>query len=154
MTGRKLCAIESAALSNPNRQILVLMNAKKSHIRIPWKWLIKAKSSLISDLASIFHLSIGPVSNVQFMKLDMDEYVERSPLRKVWLEKLKPKINQFKATMSNLMRALYFSTNMVGLFLDMDTTSIKPFPKDIANFVVDGNWTFVRFSLIKLSSRS
>jgi len=67
----------------------------------------------------------------------MDKYIEHSQLRKVWFLKLKSKRNQFKATMSNLMRALLLH-KYGGSYLDMDTISIKSFPKDVSNFVIDG----------------
>jgi len=74
------------------------------------------------------------------MKLDMDKYLEQSQLGRLWLSKLKAVKNQFKATVSNLMRALLLYEHG-GSYLDMDTISIKPFPKDIANFVIHGKMT-------------
>jgi len=67
----------------------------------------------------------------------MDEYVERSELRNVWQRKLKPRRHIFKATQSNLMRALLLHRHG-GSYLDTDTISVKAFPPDLPNFVAQG----------------
>jgi len=49
MTGRKLCAFESAALANPQRKVVVLMNSRTFFISIPLQWLRNDTSKGISN---------------------------------------------------------------------------------------------------------
>jgi len=65
----------------------------------------------------------------------MDQYLEKSIWRKVWLEKLKP--SGHSCFRSDLLRVLLLE-KYGGAYLDYDTISMLPIPIDIPNFAVHG----------------
>jgi len=114
MTGRKLCAIESAAVKNPARQVLAILNSDEGSIELPAKW--KGKMP----------------SNVRFARLNVTRFIRGNVfLRKVWFETVRTP--RFKVIMSDLLRVL-FLYNHGGSYFDTDTITFREIPPDLPNF--------------------
>jgi len=80
-------------------------------------------------------LFVESLPNIKFARLDMDEFLQKSEFKKVWLEKIKPA--KHGSSMSNLMRVqLLFKYG--GAYVDTDVFSKAAIPTDIPSFGVHG----------------
>ncbi len=73
------------------------------------------------------------------MHLNFTALIDQSPQAHI-LEELNKESHSYKVQISDLLRLLLLSKHG-GAYMDSDTVSLKPFPSDIANFVIEGKPT-------------
>jgi len=79
--------------------------------------------------------------------MDMDGYLSRGIISRVWNEKIKVEAGRMKESMSNLLRVLLLYSHG-GAHFDTDTISQNAIPEDIPNFTQSGEEfisTFIAF---------
>jgi len=102
LSGRKLCAIESAAIQNPNMVVFALINAKGRTLSLPSNWMARRATHF---------------PNARFLSLNVSDYMRKSRLKRLWQEHISSTLDENPKTASNLLRVLFLHA-FGGVYLD------------------------------------
>jgi len=75
--------------------------------------------------------------NLKFVKFDFDTFINDSPVKDFWLNKVRKGVS-WKDQLSDILRSLLMLT-YGGAYLDSDSASRMQIPTDIPNFILKGN---------------
>ena len=128
--GRTLCALESAARLNPDKQVFFL-------------------ATHMSNIATVPNY-ISQYRNVHIRSFDISELAADTELQELWESGQVQASEHFLSHCSDLLRFLLL-TRFGGMYMDQDVLSVKPLPKDIPNFLVsEGNNHFLTSAVLRL----
>ncbi|KAF7284770.1 hypothetical protein GWI33_021638 [Rhynchophorus ferrugineus] len=140
ITARQACAVESAALMNPYKQIYLLHSSPGL--------LIDDKSESTQILKSL-----GSYSNINILHINLDRFVKGSPVEELWKSK-KVYESKFPLThISDIFRVLLL-WRYGGIYMDLDVIVTKNLELLPANFIGAESKSDLNNDVIGLSSKS
>ncbi|XP_038212105.1 lactosylceramide 4-alpha-galactosyltransferase-like [Zerene cesonia] len=133
LNSRQLCAIESAARANPNRQVYVFFSAPVSEFAV------------LSDLAVL-----DDFSNVHLARIHITDYVADSPVEHLVQTGVLNKTNWGIENTSNVLRFLTLY-KWSGVYLDTDVVVVKSFDSLPANWIAREDRKMLNAAAMSLS---
>lgn len=135
---RAECSVESAALRNPHRSVIL--------------WLVKVSNDNTDSQLALFRKLQSLYSNIEIRTIDPAEYLQY-PLRRGWFEtKLDKKSGNFPNHITDALR-LAILYRHGGAYFDADVISLKSISYD-KPFLIYGSGTRISNAVLQLEPNS